>query len=125
MDVAATLTIGDETWEFDQFRCAFDQNDFPFNASAFGEDTSGVRVQLTADIFDGSGQEITAIELDDIDNALDPTVSWRSESSFGGETELMIDGDQVTGSGLFDDQLTVEIEQIPGNLQATCTETLR
>ena len=146
MDVAAILKIGDETWEFDEFQCAFDVveadgSNFPFIASAFGEDTSGVRVQLTADIEESGGgtagsggeggtggsggvREITRIEL--VDDPFDPTVFWLSDSSAGGETVLIIEreGEQVTGSGLFDDQLTDEPEQM-GTLDATCTETTR
>jgi hypothetical protein len=126
---AATLTVGSETWEFDEFLCAFDQPDSPFNASAFGEDSSGARVQLSVDIVTGFGDEIRSIQLADVENFSDPTVFWLSETStideLDGETMIEITGDEVSGTGLFIDQLSMmaEVEKIPGTLEATCTQT--
>jgi hypothetical protein len=133
--IAASLTIGDETWEFASVGCVFSaeeaQNpDFPFNLSAFGESSTGARTQLSADIYDPSGQErhegdgVTHhISLHDIDDFENPSVAWDSVSGAlagGAETVLQVDGKNVHGEGVFDDDTTDEIENVPGTLEVTC-----
>jgi hypothetical protein len=127
---SATLTIGDETWEFDSFGCAFGhdatQSDiFSFSSNSFGEHSNGAGVQMQAGIEDDTGQGryegegvIYSIDINDIDDFENPSVGWESRSS--DETVVTIDGDHITGEGLFDDLLTPEAEQVPGTLDGTC-----
>jgi len=134
---SSTLTIGEETWEFDSFGCAFGhdatQSDiFSFSSNSFGEHSNGARVQMQAEIEDDTGQGryegdgvIYTIYINDIEDFANPSVDWESTSRSlpgmpSGETVVNIDGDHITGEGLFDDLLTVEVEQVPGTLDGTC-----
>jgi hypothetical protein len=129
---SATLTIGDETWEFDEFGCAFGYEAtqtevYSFSSSSFGEHSNGARVQMQAEIMDDSGQErvegdgvIYMVYINDIENFDDPAVDWEARGP--AETIVVrIDGDSVTAEGVFDDLLTdLEVEAVPGTLDATC-----
>lgn len=129
---SATLTIGDETWEFDSFDCAFGydatQTDrYVFSSSAFGEHSNGARVQMQAEIEDDTGQEryegdgvIYTVYINDIEDFENPSVDWEARGP-AAEIVVTIDGDRVTAEGVFDDRLTnFEVEQVPGTLDATC-----
>jgi len=129
---SATLTIGDETWEFDEFGCAFgydatQSETYSFSSNSFGEHSDGSRVQMQANIEDDTGQEryegagvIYTVDINDIENFEDPSVAWEARGS--AETIVVrIDGNRVTAEGVFDDLLTdLEIEEVPGTLVATC-----
>jgi len=134
---AATLTIGDETWEFDEFACAFGhdatQSDiFSFSSNSFGEHSNGARVQMQADIEDDTGQGryegqgvIYTVYITDIEDFANPSVDWESTSRGSpgmpsGQTVVNIDGDHVTAEGLFDDRLTDDFEQVAGTLAGNC-----
>jgi hypothetical protein len=134
---SAKLTIGDDTWEFDAFGCAFGHDatrsdTFSFSSDARGQHTSGARLQMQANITDESGdgryegQDVGyEVFLSDIDNPRDPAVKWSSTSGggpFGGSggLSIKIDGDDLTVEGDFDDELTDEREAVPGTLVATC-----
>ncbi|MBW2161718.1 MAG: hypothetical protein JRH14_17435, partial [Deltaproteobacteria bacterium] len=59
---SASLTIGDETWEFGEFGCAFgydatESQVYSFSSNSFGEHSNGARVQMQANIRDDTGQE--------------------------------------------------------------------
>lgn len=122
----ATLTIGDETWEFDDFVCAFGyantQSDvFSFSSNAFGTLADGTRTQLQANIWDETGSDALTgpdtdheITFDDIDNFDDPAVDWLMTG-----TELTIDGTRVSvDAATFRDLGTGE-EQ-PGSFVGDC-----
>ncbi|HUF54879.1 MAG TPA: hypothetical protein VMR52_14105 [Dehalococcoidia bacterium] len=130
-----TLTIGDESWEITGIGCIFSAEearnpDFPFNLSGFGESSTGARAQLSADIYDPSGEERTEgdgvshnISFNDVEDFENPSVAWSDVSSLltgGTETVLTVDGKNVTGEGVFDDGTTDEIEMIPGTLEVQC-----
>lgn len=125
---SATLTIGDEVWEFDNFVCAFGhentQSDvFSFTSNSFGEHTDGTRVQMQAEIWDKSGQgryegddlthETYINDVEDFDN---PVVDWNMSAPTG----VTLNGDLVSVVGDFDNGLTDEVEAVPGTLEAEC-----
>ena len=134
----ATLTIGDETWEISGVGCVFSAEEarnpnFPFNLSGFGESSTGARAQLSADIYDPSGQErhegegVTHhISFDDIEDFENPSVSWSSFDDVtgfiadGAVTVITIDGKNVHGEGAFDDDTTDDIEAVPGTMDVNC-----
>ncbi|QQR91004.1 MAG: hypothetical protein IPJ88_04535 [Myxococcales bacterium] len=129
---SATLTIGEQTWEFDSFGCAFgyaatQSTTFVFSSSSFGVHSDGSRVQMQAEIEDDTAQEryegdgvIYSVYVNDIENFSDPVVDWHARGA-AAEIVVNIDGDSVTASGVFDDGLTeLEIEQVSGTLDATC-----
>ena len=121
----ATLTIGSETWEFEGFICAFgyantESEVFSFSSNAFGTLDDGTRTQLQANIWDETGSDSLTgpdtdheITFDDIDNFDDPKVDWLMNDS-----ELMIDGVQVSAEGTFRG-LGTGVEQ-PGSFVGEC-----
>jgi hypothetical protein len=123
----AILTIGDQTWEFDNFLCAFGHDAtrsdvYSFSSDARGEH-EGARVQVQANIRDESGQgrfegadlehEVYIQDVSDFDN---PSI----DLSFRTPDGIQVDGNNLTAEGLFDDKLTPDVEQIPGALEARC-----
>lgn len=130
----ATLTIGDQVFDITGLGCVFSAEearnpDFPFNMSGFATSDDGHRLQMSADIYDPSGEEKTEgegvshhISIDDIDDFENPSVSWATIGGFGGgtETKLTVDGKHVTGVGSFDDATTDDFEQIEGMIDASC-----
>jgi hypothetical protein len=135
---SATLTIGDQTWEFTGFMCAFGHEEtqsavYAFSSNAFGVHSTGARVQMQANIRDESGQGryegdgiVYEISLDDIADFENPSVSWSSSNSElfpgagSGDAVVRIDGKHVTAEGKFDDGRTDAIETVAGTLDATC-----
>ncbi len=127
--VSATVTIGDETWEFAQFRCAFGhentQSDvYSFSSDARGQHSTGAALQFQVDVRDQTGQGrlegdgvVYEIHVTDISDFSNPAVAWESVS---GMTTVTIDGDSVTAEGMFDDMLTDTMEEVPGTVEATC-----
>lgn len=123
----ATLTIGDLTWEFDGFLCAFGhsatQSDvYSFSSDAQGEH-EGVRVQMQLNIRDESGEgryegsgvdpEVFIQDIEDFDN---PSIHFAT-------TELSvveIGRNDVRAEGTFDDKLTDGPDGLPGTLEGTC-----
>ena len=131
---SGTLTIGDMTWEITGVGCVFSAEeagnpDFPFNLAGFAESEDGARLQLSADIYDPSGEERLEgdgvshnISLYDVSNLMDPTVDWSDVGGlFGGEeTVITINGKNISGEGVFDDGNTDEFESVPGTMEITC-----
>ncbi len=129
---SATLTIGDQTWEFTSFLCAFGHEATQSDVYAFSSDSrgehEGAAVQMQANIRDESGQgryegadlyhEVFIQDISDFEN---PSISLRMNTSEG----ISIDGNTVTAEGLFDDELTPGGDEIPGTLDATCGTTSR
>lgn len=131
---SATLVVGDQTYEFDNYYC-FQGSDntgnsrVSFSSGAFGE-VDGVRVQLDASIqdtdetnaMDGDGT-IQSISLNDVENFQSPTVGWDAVTGFIGAPAWVVeyDGSTVHAEAEFDDLTTEEtLETIPGTLDAVC-----
>jgi len=132
-DGGATLTIGGETWDFPVGYCAFSpeesQNErVSFTMGGFGE-VDGARVQWDATIqdpdeqgrYEGDGV-IHSLTLNDIDDFQNPSIGWSSVTLFGSAESqfLNVDGKHVTAETTFDDELTDDLEEVPGTLDATC-----
>jgi hypothetical protein len=132
----ATLTVGDQTWNFDGVLCALSTEDSgtdtsPFNLTAFGESDSGNRTQLYADIYDSQeagrteGEGVSYnVSLADIEDFANPSIHWQTnnEEFMGGSMPTFeLDGKNLSVEGVFDDVLTEnEAETVPGSLEATC-----
>ena len=129
----ATLTIGDQVFEFDNFDCASGhentQSDtFSFTTNSFGE-FDGVRTQMQFTVSDESSTGQTEgegvrhrIDFDDIDDFESPSIDW----SMNGADSVSIDGYDLSVSGTFNDGLTEGVnEDIPGALEAECSDTSR
>ncbi|MGH2446074.1 MAG: hypothetical protein ACRDGD_08560 [Candidatus Limnocylindria bacterium] len=119
---SATLTIGDQIWEFDGFLCAFgheatESEVFSFTTNSSGE-FDGVGVQMQATISEDYGHEITFDDVTDFEN---PSIGWHMSDG-----SITVDGNAVRGEGMFDDELTEgEREEIRGTLEATCGDQSR
>jgi len=121
---SATLTIGDETWTFDQVA-------FCANPPVEPKDESFVLIakqgdlQLIVRINDDTGAQRLEGEgvYDTIDftNIADPTLGvWLASSQADGEQFLVVEGLTVTASANFDDLRTTEFDNVPGTLAAPC-----
>lgn len=114
---SATLTVGDETYTFDGYGCAFGEEtqneNVEFSSTAFGESATGARTQLSVDITLG----IHAVTLNDIDDFENPSVAWDGIV----DGEIQIDGDNISAQATFDDRTTPDVlEEIPGTFEGTC-----
>ena len=131
---SATLTIGDESWSFDDVRCGFSQEETflrkqSFYLSAFGETAEGVRIELSATILDeqedgryegdGVSYVVSLVDAEDDEN---PTLNWVSITGLFSEVEpvILVDGKNVTADTTFTDHVTITGDKIPGTLRATC-----
>lgn len=123
----ATLTIGDQTWEFDSFVCAFGHDATQSDVFSFSSDTrgehEGAQVQVQANIRDESGEGrfegadlVHQVYIQDVSDFNNPSIHFE----FNSPTGIQIDGNDLFAEGLFDDELTTEAEEIPGNLEARC-----
>ncbi|NNE72900.1 MAG: hypothetical protein HKN26_04490 [Acidimicrobiales bacterium] len=122
----ATLTIGDETWEFEGFVCAVgyantESDLFSLSTNAFGVHSDGTRLQMQASIDDDSGQDRLSgeglghtVSLDDIEDFENPVVSWEMIADSG----ITLDGTSLTAEGTFRDFGTGA--EAPGRLDADC-----
>lgn len=112
-DIAITLTIGDETWEFPGSLCAF------YNAPA-GEAGSEWNVSYTEDGLQvyASGDDFgESLSIDDIENGGNPTVSWEASND---EVDLTVDGNDISGTGTFTDNVNDGSEE--GTFEARCND---
>jgi hypothetical protein len=123
---SATLTIGDETWEFSSVACAFgteetqsEQWDFSLSAIQDG-------LQLSAERGAEGGPYGDIVEIDDIEDFENPSVSWvapaLTATSADAQQFLEVDGNQVTAEAEFSDNTADDPLQEPvsGTLEATC-----
>jgi hypothetical protein len=130
---SATLTIGDEVFEFASFDCASGHDNtesttFSFTTNSF-EAFDGVRTQMQFTIEDPSSSGQTEgegvrhrIDFDDIDDFENPSISWYMREA----GSVSLDGYELSVSGTFDDQLTDGVfEDVPGTLEAECSDMSR
>lgn len=123
----ATLTIGEQTWEFDTFVCAFGHDATQSDVFSFSSDTrgehEGAQVQVQANIRDDSGAGqfegpdlVHQVYIQDVSDFDNPSIHFEFNSPDG----IQIDGYDLFAEGLFDDELTTDAEEIPGTLEARC-----
>ncbi len=123
----ATLTIGEQTWEFDSFVCAFGHDATQSDVFSFSSDTrgehEGAQVQVQANIRDDSGEGrfegadlVHQVYIQDVSDFDNPSIHFEFNSAAG----IQLDGYDLFAEGLFDDKLTTDAEEIPGTLEARC-----
>jgi hypothetical protein len=130
----ATLTVGDEVYEFDNYYCVVGSDNtgndnISFSSGAFGE-VDGNRAQLDASIYDGSADDrmegdgvIASVTFYDVTDFSNPKVAWVAESGMQPTPVVFeFDGATLRVETTFDDARTDELEEIPGVLEATCGE---
>ena len=136
-DGTATLTIGGDTWRFDNFLCVFgheanESDEYVFVSYAEGEHTTGAGIQLFVQVRDDTSQGryegdgvVYEIEMFDSDDFENPSVHVlaTSDPSYGDMNALVsVDGDAVTAEGTFFDDATfgTGAAGTPGTVDATC-----
>jgi len=130
---SATLTIGDEVFEFAGFDCASghentESTTFSFTTNSI-ESFDGVRTQMQFTIADPSGTGQTEgqgvryqIDFDDVDDFENPSIAWY----MNGADSVSLDGYELSVSGTFDDGTTQDVvEAIEGGLEAECSDMSR
>lgn len=141
---SATLTIGDDIWEFDNFSCYVGTDETQSNVYSFNSNSiqtfDGTRVQMQAEIRDDSEQGrlegddlIFVVYINDIEDFENPAINFESTNEENealveaglappsGNTQVTLDGDSVSASGEFDDKLTEDdFTLFAGTLEGTC-----
>ena len=118
----ATITIGDETWEFDGVRCAVGPAETGRDDTEFVLASTQDGLHLDATINTEFGHSISLNDIEDFEN---PSVSYGftdvSAVVSGEITEVIqIDGKDVYAEAGFYDETSDSYEEIPGTLTATC-----
>ncbi|HSO69772.1 MAG TPA: hypothetical protein VLQ67_09060 [Arachnia sp.] len=111
---SASLTVGDETWDFDGVLCAFGPDEIGQEGAEFvlSAIADGVQFYLSIDEFGHSAS------IHDVQNFEDPTVSWDSDMSADGF--ITVSGKEASGEVGFVDYESDLMESVPGSFEATC-----
>lgn len=105
-----TLTIGDETWEFDGALCAYENAPPGEDGSEWNVSLKQGDLQVYASV-DSFGDQVS---LTDVVNY--GTFEWVAE---GGDITFTIDGNDITAEGTFTDNAT-GLPAETGTFTATC-----
>ena len=110
---AATLTIGDQTWNFDVLVCAISiaeegQIAVGSTITALNDDT---RLALTTHPSSGAFADFTDFEFEN------PAIDFGSDAA---STSIALQKNSFTGTGEFVDQTTDSLELIPGTFSGIC-----
>ena len=125
---SVTLVVGDTTYEFDDFVCAFGYDNtqsetFSFSSNYIGE-VDGVRVQMQLDVEDPTGGDqlmgdavTQRIYVDDIEDFENPAISLSSS-----QLTATFDGDDIAAEGTFWDAVNDpgRTTELSGTFTATC-----
>jgi hypothetical protein len=119
---SATLTIGDQTWEFGSVLCAYGPGETGRDDTEFVLSSIEDGLQLDATINTEFGHSVSLNDIEDFEN---PSASWSAGGPFGaltGDPEeiIQVDGKEVTAEATFIDDTSDDLAQVPGRLVATC-----
>lgn len=131
--MAATVRIGDETWELPNVACrSRTDGSSPFSLAAsiglIGLGLSELSLYVDIRDDDGEGRQtgdgvVHQVALTE-GPLTAPTLS-RLGASDSGEMTITIDGPRVTATGTYDDRLTADVvEAVPGTVEAECGTTI-
>ncbi len=111
---SASLTIGEETWNFDGVLCAFGPDEIGQEGAEFvlSAIADGVQFYLSIDEFGHSAS------IHDVENFEDPTVSW--DSDMNADEFITVSGKEASGEVGFVDYESDLMESVPGSFDATC-----
>ncbi|MCK0114211.1 hypothetical protein MWU75_18895 [Ornithinimicrobium sp. F0845] len=110
---SATLTMGDQTWEFDSVLCAIGEEETGQEGAEFVLTSLQDGLQFYVSI-DSYGHRVT---LDDIEDFENPSVSLATVG-FPAEDFIELDGKSVRGEMVLTDDLTTE--QLDASFEGTC-----
>lgn len=114
---AATLTIGDNTWDLEGFQCAFESSGVLNDGRTLGtnlmDQIDGVRIQMQIDVeADGTAQ----FTLDDIDDFENPSISYLETTDIA----VTVDGNTVRAEGDVTDEASGNSEVVPMTFEGEC-----
>lgn len=112
-NIAITMSIGDETWEFPAALCAYKYAP----AGEAGSEWNVSHVDNGLQVYIADDEFGTLVSVADIENGGNPTVSWEA---IGDAVEITVKGNDVTASGTFSDGVNGGTAQ--GTLIATCPD---
>lgn len=125
---SATLVVGDTTYEFDNFVCAFGYENTQSDTYSFSsnsiQEIDGVKVQMQLDVADRSGSDsltgdavVQGITVNDIEDFENPAIAIGTST-----LDATFDGDTISAEGTFYDEVADPSlqEELPGTFEATC-----
>lgn len=110
---SASLTVGDQTWEFDSVLCAFGPEEIGQEGAEFVLSSIQDDLQLYLSI-DSFGHSVSLNDLADI---ADPSVALVSVTM---EEFIELDGKEASGEADFMDDATDSLDTMAGSFEATC-----
>lgn len=110
---SATLTVGDQIWEFDSVLCAFGEDEIGQEGAELVVSSlqDGLQFYVSIDSFGHM------VSLDDISDFENPSVSL---STFGSDDFIVIDGKNVSGEAGFMDSNSDSMDTVDGSFRVTC-----
>ena len=113
---SASVTIGEQTWDFDGVLCAFGPEEIGQEGAEFVLSAIGDGLQFYISV-DAMGQFVS---LNDIENFEDPALSWEADQDASGEGFIQVDGKDVSGEATFIDYLRESWDEVEGSFEGSC-----
>ena len=113
---SASVTIGEQTWDFDGVLCAFGPEEIGQEGAEFVLSAIGDGLQFYISV-DAMGQFVS---LNDIENFEDPALSWEADQDASGEGFIQVDGKDVSGEATFIDYLSESWDEVEGSFEGSC-----
>lgn len=113
---SASVTIGDQTWDFDGVLCAFGPEEIGQEGAEFVLSAIGDGLQFYISV-DAMGQFVS---LNDIENFEDPALSWEADQDASGEGFIQVDGKDVSGEATFIDYHSESWDEVEGSFEGSC-----
>lgn len=113
---SASVTIGEQTWDFDGVLCAFGPEEIGQEGAEFVLSAIGDGLQLYVSV-DAMGHYVS---LNDIENFDDPTLSWEADQDSSGEGFVQVEGKEVSGAATFIDYLSEGWDEVEGSFEGSC-----
>lgn len=109
---SATLTVGDQTWDFESVLCAFGEDEIGQEGAELVVSSlqDGLQFYVSIDSFGHM------VSLDDIADFENPSVSlYTSDDDF-----IQVDGKDISGEAGFMDSNSDSFDTVDGSFQVTC-----
>ena len=113
---SASVTIGEQTWDFDGVLCAFGPEEIGQEGAEFVLSAIGDGLQFYISV-DAMGQFVS---LNDIENFEDPALSWEADQDASGEGFIQVDGKDVSGEATFIDYDSESWDEVEGSFEGSC-----
>lgn len=112
-----TLTVGDRTWDFDGFQCAFESSGLLNEGTTLGTnligEVDGARIQMQIDVYDDGAAQFTMDDIDDFEN---PSISYLETT----DIVVTVDGSTVRAEGDVTDEASGNFDVVPMSFEGEC-----